>query len=447
MADPQTRRYYDLRHSKHYKPDGEWDEGFHPKAFGDESGDEEEEEADPYPHLPQSIRNIYDEAAHAVNAYLSDPTQDKLDKIVRFNERIKGINIKDGRPSSLFLIQHSLFDTIVNDIRPVAEQLSSDPSNRKALARLHEIVANFEKAKMNHGYSSLWHLFIPPYIQERLERLGRQNLKNDKGKQQNKKSAPEYDSDTDMESQYSYQVSRSRWKPGETEKGEKILGYRPFNRTYIYDTMVSSERHLQGVRFIIEQKNKRNPIKLVSGTEVGRQCVKAYLSLQDSEKNDVRYSADKWDIKDLDNFDKIIGAAGMPFKNKAKASNKVYPDGYFLVQMKDGQTPIMSRAALRGILGKDDADRRIDEFYVWAKETPPWKIQPLNWRPQQLLIGPSEIDRDRRTPVLNYHAADFQLTQPTRTHSERLTRMIKDKSIDKYIENVIADRFAMLTPN
>ncbi|KUL81611.1 hypothetical protein ZTR_11406 [Talaromyces verruculosus] len=443
LIDPDRRRRYDKTRRKHYKPDGDWDEVFHGKAYGeestddDESGDGEEEEAYQYPELPQSIKNIYDDAAPAVNAYLSDPTEGNLAKINKYNEAIQKINEKDGRAPFTFIIKYTFFDTMLKELRPIAARLTNDPDDIKALDKLQELVTNFEKMKQNYGYSSSWKA-IPDHMRERLEQRARQSLKNDKRRKQNKESAPPLDSDTEMESQAAYPVSRSTWNPGETELGERILGYRPFYRTDI----ISMEKNLMGLRFIIEQKNKENPIALVSGADIGRQAVRAYMSLSDLEKYDITNSDKKWGIKDLDDFDEIIGAAGMPFKNKAKSSNRIYPDGYFLVRMKDGGKHIMNRQAVRKILGETNADRRIAAFYKKVRETPPWEIEPLNWRPQRLLFDRPEIGGDRRTRegMLNYHVADSDHELRLDQVRQRMRKKKQYDWIDKYIEEAVADR-------
>lgn len=388
-----------------------------------------DQEADPYPVLPQTIRDIYDAAAPDVNRYLLDPTLENLDRILRFNDAIQALNEKDGRPLSLFQMPRSLFETIADDIGNIDKRLDDDPGNQKALERLREIVNNFEGMKVNSGYSHLWEL--PSDILRKLERLGKRNIK------------PKYDTGTDVGSQHSYHLSFSRCK---TENGERILCYRPYHRKYLYDTTGFGKEITLGVRFIIEQKGKRNPIKLVSGAEVGRQCVRAYLSLPDSEKIDVTKFASKWSIEDLDDFDKIIGAASMPFKNKNPNSNKDYPDGYYLVKTKAGNIWLKNRQALRGMLGKDYADIKIAQFYEWARETPPWKVQPLNWRPQRLLIGPPEIEEDRRTRVLHHQSASFPLLKYTQ--ADRPTRnkdkFIDEESIDKYIQDIVIEKLARL---
>uniref|UniRef100_A0A093UNE0 Uncharacterized protein n=1 Tax=Talaromyces marneffei PM1 TaxID=1077442 RepID=A0A093UNE0_TALMA len=381
-------------------------EEFHGKAWGDDGLLVEEQESDPYPALPQIIRDIYDTATPAVNSYLSEPTSENLREITRYNRDIERINKSADRGLFQFMIPTTLFDTFLGDLRPVLKRLTKNSSDTKSIDRLHEILENFERAKRNFGYPSSWELNLPRHVKKIIEQRSRQKLNKKEDTQTRKRTNPPFESDiemknasqsesdTDMESQHSSQISRSTWKPGETRKREKILGYIPY-----YSTNVENlEKTMSGVRFIIEKKNKRNPIALVSGSDVGREVVQAYLSLKDSEKFDLRNSDKRWGQKDMYDFDKILGAAGKPFNSKALYSNRYYPNGYFLVRMKNGVGDhIMNRQAVRKILGPGDADQRIREFYDRVKETPPWEMTPSNWRPQQLLLDQSEIDRSQST--------------------------------------------------
>jgi hypothetical protein len=74
-----------------------------------------------------------------------------------------------------------------------------------------------------------------------------------------------------------------KWKPGQTRKGEDILGYRPFEKT---DRRMD-KKHLTGCSFVIKKKGEPNPIALVSGEDIGRRAMDAYLNLPEEEKNDV----------------------------------------------------------------------------------------------------------------------------------------------------------------
>lgn len=91
-------------------------------------------------------------------------------------------------------------------------------------------------------------------------------------------------------------TKRRDWKPGETKKeqGKRILRYRPSYQTNL-ETM---KKDLCSVQFVIEKKGMPNLIALVSGQHVGRRVTKASLKLPNSEKNDIRYTADKYDIQD-----------------------------------------------------------------------------------------------------------------------------------------------------
>jgi hypothetical protein len=119
---------------------------------------------------------------------------------------------------------------------------------------------------------------------------------------------------------------KPQWKPGETRKGEKILGYRPFEKT----NYITNEKSVSGYQFVIEKKGQPNPIALASGEDVGRRAVRAYIALPKKKKNDIRYSEEKYGPQHVDDFDTMLGFASNPFKTWTKGSNRDKPNGYAL---------------------------------------------------------------------------------------------------------------------
>lgn len=169
---------------------------------------------------------------------------------------------------------------------------------------------------------------------------------------------------------------RSKWSAGETRHGEKILGYVP---KYVYNSASGRRDILRGVQFVIEKKDQPNPVALVSGEDIGTRAKQAYLDLPDDQKTDLRYSEKRYSRENLGDFDELLGFASKPFET-LKEGSTAYPQGYGYVKLKNGEKDFLSRTALRGMLGRKDADNEISEFYEDINEVPPWKIRPKSLR-------------------------------------------------------------------
>jgi hypothetical protein len=299
-------------------------------------------------------------------------------------------------------------DVSLNYVKSCLRKIEQNPKDKGALRDLSNQIDVFASIKKTFYYPETWQLDIPPKVEKKLqksrqsiptsEKVGESSNSRKKGRTSSKakNTGPASTKDKDnmdweATSQNGTNISHAKthhdWKPGETKKGEKILGHRPFMKT----DLETGQAKLQGVHFIVEKKGEPNPIAMISGEEAGRRVTRAYLRLPKSQQNDIRYSDRNWDMSDIDKFGKVIGFASRPFKNKSFSSNKVYPDGYALVEMKDGKEALMNRQAVRNIIGKKDADDEIAEFHEEIGETPSWELKPLAWRDRKprLLTGSS----------------------------------------------------------
>jgi hypothetical protein len=460
LSSESERRKYDRLREEYNKdgfidPKDIWDEEFHANASGSETSQSEAEE-DPTPVPDKNITKIYEKATPSVNEYLSDPTEENKAEVEKFNQRIREENKRQDRRQEMFEIRLGLLEGASIEARKAMKKLAGKTDDKNSLKMLEGAERTFAAAKRNMYYPALWKLDIPPELEKKIEQLrwaakkkdkngepsssnrrarGEKYSKN-KGKERDEESSslkdegkrressngkgkgkerdgggesskarreesdgskmdwePSKESNGENTPQSSSQVSKRRgWKPGETKEGDRIIGYRPFLQTDIK----TLKQQCHGVNFVIEKKDKLNPIALVAGQDVGRRVTRAYLNLPDSEKNDIRYSEKKYSIEDIDNFGEILGFASKPFRYKSIDSNRLYPDGYALVRMKDGEEHLMSRQAIRKILGQKEADDEIAEFYDDIGKTPPWKIKTLAWRDSRQKVG-TEMTRRRRS--------------------------------------------------
>ncbi|KAF4610349.1 hypothetical protein G7Y89_g15771 [Cudoniella acicularis] len=180
---------------------------------------------------------------------------------------------------------------------------------------------------------------------------------------------------------------RRKWEAGQTRKGERILGWRPFYKT----DRKTGEKLYNGCQFVIEKEGHPNPIALVSGGEVGNRVVDAYRNLPEEEQFDIRYSEERYTYEDANRFDTLLGFACKPFNTKTEGSGAYYPAGYGLYSFTDGSQDLVSRDCIRKVFGKTDADNEIADFYEEIDETPPWEAKP-----KKLLTSGSEVKRQRK---------------------------------------------------
>lgn len=138
------------------------------------------------------------------------------------------------------------------------------------------------------------------------------------------------------------------------------------------------EKVVTGYQFIIEDEDNET-IALVPGADIGEKAKSGYFKLPEDQRHDARYSETRYGPDDAELFDELVDFASNPFKNRS-SDRLVFPPGYGLVRMVDGTEDILSRTALRNMLGKTDADWEIQECDKRHNRIPAWKIRPIEWR-------------------------------------------------------------------
>jgi hypothetical protein len=184
---------------------------------------------------------------------------------------------------------------------------------------------------------------------------GPSSKKKGKGKMRKGTSSEQEDGDSNIDIKDTVTTKYRKWNPGETRKGKKILGWRPFYKT----DRKTDQQIYNRCQLVIEKRGQPNPIALVSGEEAGRRAVDAYCNLPEEEQNDIRYSEKKYTYKDTYKFDYILGFAS------------ILSNGYVLYSFTNSLEEIVSRTALRKVFGETDTDCEIEEFFDEIGETLP----------------------------------------------------------------------------
>nr|MDZ8061845.1 hypothetical protein [Nostoc sp. EkiNYC01] len=337
---------------------------------------------------------------------------DSLQAINSLNQQIKAHNQQEGlkNDESCSILTNALVG-IASDFATLKASLKSTPNDQVALGKVASLDEQLGKIRRKNHYPEDWTLnlstkFRNSVRQQRpreesnsvstaLSEMGTGKRRERGNGDSTKVPGMPCESTTSKSDKKGFRDETSSpgkpyWEPGMTDDGEKILGYKPYYRTI----RKTGKTDLYGVQFVVERRGASNPIVLLSGTEVGNRVKDAYLGLPEDQKNDIRYSDQRYSHEDADRFEELLGWA-----TKAMASVDIsepitrYPPGYGLVKFKTGDNDILSRTALRKILGTRDADKEIAKFDP-RKPQRPGKGQRKPRVVQHDLEG--SIDRARR---------------------------------------------------
>ena len=344
-----------------------------------------------------------------------DPTSRK--EIQRLNKKIKKQNQIDRLADNKFLINNNVLRSIGTELKSATLALEQKPDSSKARESLEKLERQLDTTIRSNFYPKKWLDFLKENRKsENKEPEGKASLasKSDESQKQklglsekdeNMKMGEDISRDKDVITDQDIRMDedpeppsnpkadrlrgKHSWNPGQTRKGEDILGYRPFEKT----DRRTNKKYQTGFQFIIEKKGQPNPVALVSGEEIGDRARDAYLDLPEEKKVDIRYTENKYTHKNAGEFDYIIGFACKPFQTKTIGSGAYYPAGYAYYKMTDGTKCLVSRTAMRKIFGMKDADDDIAEFYEQVKETPPWLIKPKSTKSKRLTDRPEGKNR------------------------------------------------------
>ena len=410
LKEPSERRKYNqelkgLKRRGKLDPPKNWDEDFALNASGADSNSdssetdldnsEDEEKSSKLKQIPMPskiVLDLYDEATPWVEKLLSNPNDPKSrNKIDRINTKIKKQDQLEGLHQDEHNININVLRAIGMEVNSATQAIEKNPENSKAKKSLRDQEDQLERTIRVHMYPQDWLNFLggntrnPNNKPQKISSLtpGSDESDTSEGGIESEDVEMGYDSEPSSRLKAGRSQNKRKWNPGQTRKGEDILAYKPFERT----NRLTNEKCAIGHQFIIERKGQPNPVALVSGEEVGRQATDAYINLPEERKVDIRYTERNYTYKDAKEFDSIIGFACKPFKTKTEGSGANYPPGYAYYLMKDGTKRFVSRAAMRKIFGRKDADNDIEDFYEEINEARPWQIEPELTKPKRLTNG------------------------------------------------------------
>jgi hypothetical protein len=369
----------------------------------DFDSDSKDEDDDNHDHMPDEYRRkIYDQATPFVNKFLADHNDARSEaEIKKLNKRIRKRNKEEGvKDERAFYININVLKSIGMEGKFFVSRLESNPDDEVTFEKLVSLDKQLETTcRVNH-YPQDWTFVTRPDLRGKIEqrRESQQNemMNNQTSRQQqnvpadgsiksgrgrgttapasgssdgvasgtvphmepksHRKGKEEKSSSSNLGKDI---AGKSSWAAGETKDGQRILGYRPFYQT----NRRTGEATLHGVQFVVETQDQTNSIALLSGTEVGHSVTDAYLGLPDSAKNDVRFSDKRYSLRDASDFEELLGFATKALGHTTISEPTTRYPGYGLVLFKTGKRDILSRTAMRNMLGKKDADDEIKAFF------------------------------------------------------------------------------------
>ncbi|KAE8397386.1 hypothetical protein BDV37DRAFT_289475 [Aspergillus pseudonomiae] len=407
LHKPKSRAQFDLigdqyETSRTRNAETVFGEAFAENAAGDESEDasdeedSEEEYTQPKPQV--EVERVYMEATELVNQYLAlRPVVERHSAergIVKLNKKIKEINRESGLPEHEGSIKMNLLQGFAESYRTAAQG-----NNLEDLTRIRK---QFDYTKKNHYYPSSWQLPEIPGIKYDPSETEKRNL-------------------------------------ADQETAEQIIGYIPSSR-------------FCGPSFIVRTPNLPTGMLIEQYGDTNRDMAEAYLALPEAEKKDVRGSQERYSKDDRTKYDRILGWCNVLSSKWNPDTRGCLPKSYGLIRFKDGRTDILSRTALRKVLGVRAADAQVNRFYWELGITPPWaampRFQALPGLERALIGGPHSntvrnqgSDKVRRSGKTRRESQDRTSEDTIRTlveQNQKQQRQIEEltSSITKILQQI-----------
>jgi hypothetical protein len=156
-------------------------------------------------------------------------------------------------------------------------------------------------------------------------------------------------------------TTTTKWRPGLTEKGERILGMAPVETKDVLGNLTISR-----CRFLVEKRGEKNPIVFEDAVQIGEKAAQGYLKeLPKAERVDMRYKKNAYSTKDQNGFLGIYGVTPEEGENP-----RIFPS-IGLVAKYDYGWKAMNRSSFRDIW-KSKADRMIEDFFLSNELDIPW---------------------------------------------------------------------------
>lgn len=401
LRDPTRKEAYDRRPNEDPNPKNDlFGEDFFSDAFGSEAEDsEDDDESHQRPPPSAEIANGLEKLSKCIEAFFEpnrpDINKKAESKIARFNKIVISHNEKIRLKPDLYIVDVDILGILrqkQTEILEAAQQGSSRPEELQSrFKQLHDEFLKTCQLPI-HQWPIKWVDLVMKVLQERLKSLGADveldqtinrpksgddvddgSTKGDKGDPMDEDK--DHQADEEDDAYPDLKPNQSPPQSGYTGSGHRILGCSPQEKHY----KLAGQTVLISCNFFIEVQ-RANPLYLAGMEEIG---IAASQYLASPDKNDVRYSQTRYNARTL-RPGQFKGIKGVVYHN---GSTWVWID---MESPSDAQKPhIMTRTALRDWLGKNRADKLIEEFYEGIGQVPDWaKNEALIPRKRYMLRYP-----------------------------------------------------------
>jgi hypothetical protein len=321
--------------------------------YGDEASTSGEDSMDGIeqgiPKPSKIIEAFYNEATKHVGSLQQNPKSPSAKKKLKaINDKIREQNEKEDQPNKdQWLIEYEKIIEFYTELRSLVARLKKNPNDQDASQKGTEKERELQEFITKHHYPN-WDI-VNEWVQPHQE------------KEKRKENPTE---NTAPKTSPSTTATTAEWKPGLTKKGERILGMAPTEIT----SKVTGETCMVKCNFLIEKEGEKNPLAVESSLDIGKKATIGYLQeLPESKRNDLRCKNNNYNYSDQDGYVKIKGVAWIP-----NDKPKIYPQCWVWVEYSDGSGKFPNRSGFQKIWGSDEADRRIEDFFIDNGLEIPW---------------------------------------------------------------------------
>jgi hypothetical protein len=367
---------------------GEFNETFAESAY--ESGDDSDDEPEDSPEISPEKEAILQKMTPFAQLALTSGSKAAMRQLKALNEEIFAQNVKEGNHATLHIVPINLIERNGKSYKALIKASKGKVKNEEDVLR----VKNAEKdlrllreqtdvALKDSLLPPSWVFNIPPERKDlKLSGFGEksrtkndsqghnQNTQNPSGTQErpqtnNNSQGQDGTRQNPPNSSYGTEAGpmevdpkpTHEWQPGETTRGEKILGYRPIQRQF---QEMGTKRWVvteTSNMFVIERKGENNPIAVTTRDRVGEKAAEAYEALPDSQRCSLTNCALNYTRRDGSSITEILGYDREP---QLTPSGNL-PHTIFLVQYGE-EKRLLNRSALCKAKGYKSACTMIEDF-------------------------------------------------------------------------------------
>lgn len=383
----------------------------------DGAGNDDDSDGDPdamqaeyeVPAITRKTENMYQEATrHIAHLQKRPGSQAAPQELEKINNRIKKMNEDDGvEPVDQWTIDYQGLAGYYSEALPFIRKIKKNPADDEAKHKIDEINHRLDEFIKKHKYLD-WKIYPQVVLSEQAE-AEKPNLTKKQAKPNSAKEPATPIPDKEPAAAKTKKADASsktavEWRPGLTEKGERILAMAPTETEDVLGNSVMTR-----CSFLVEKKGQKNPIAFEDAADIGEQASKGYLQdLPEAKRIDIRSKKNNYSPRDRKGFVQMKGVA---YKEVTSANR--FPVCAVWLEYEDGSSKFVNRSGCREIW-KSKADRMIEDVFIDKQLEIPWEKRAK--RPNQAKALPKHSARVRG---LRNEDVPWRTQSPRRGRSSR----------------------------